>query len=328
MLPLIWAGIIGFVIIMYVLLDGFDLGIGILYPFFKDNHHRDIMMSTVAPVWDGNETWMVLGGASLYGAFPMAYSILLPVLYLPILIMLAALIFRGIAFEFRFKAEKSQFLWNLSFAGGSIIAAFAQGLILGTYLQGYASDQAFIAGYPWISGFSIMTGIAVVFGYALLGATWLIGKTVGDLQEKLYSAAKVALIGVAIFVAIVSLWTPYLDPTIKERWFSLPNFFYLLPLPIVTAIIVLILWSCLEKRKEYPPFYLSIVVFILSYIGLIISIWPNIVPHNITIWEAASPPSSQIFILVGVVILLPILLAYTAYSYRVFRGKVIKAEHY
>lgn len=330
LLPLIWGCIIGFVIIMYVVLDGFDLGIGILFPWVQDMHQRDIMMTTVSPVWDGNETWMVLGGACLYGAFPLAYSTLLPVFYLPIMLMLAALIFRGIAFEFRFKAQRSRFLWSIAFAGGSIIAAFAQGIILGTFLQGFANEGDNFTPYssPWFSPFSLMAGVAVVTGYALLGATWLIAKTEGDLQAKMYDAALWCLGGVTIFLVIVSLWTPFLDPHIKMRWFSLPNFFYLVPLPIVTGLVVLYNWYCLRKKYEYWPFFLSIAMFLLSYIGLIISIWPYIIPHRISIWEASSPPSSQLFILVGVIILLPILLSYTAYSYRVFWGKVTKPEEY
>lgn len=328
-LILTWAVIISFAIIMYVLLDGFDLGIGILFPWINKHEHRDIMMTTVAPVWDGNETWLVLGAASLYGAFPLAYSTLLPTLYMPITIMLAALIFRGVAFEFRFKAHKTRFIWDIAFTTGSTIAAFMQGMILGTFVKGYGSSVPITAlPYEWLTPFSVMTGLAVVCGYGLLGATWLIIKTVGELQEKMFLAAKYLLAIVVLFLGIVSIWTPLMESHIMARWFTLPNLFYLSPLPILTAFAVFYNFYCIHKRKEFLPFYLSIALFIFAYIGFCISSWPYIIPHAVPVWEAASAPSSLKFILVGVIILLPILLSYTIYSYRVFRGKVTVAEHY
>lgn len=329
LLILTWAGIISFAIMMYVLLDGFDLGIGILFPFVRNHEHRDIMMSTIVPLWDGNETWLVMGAASLYAAFPIAYSTLLPTLYMPIMIMLAALIFRGIAFEFRFKANKSRALWDISFAGGSTVAALMQGIILGTFVSGYGfTFPNHVSAYHWLTPFSMMTGVALVAGYALLGSTWLIGKTTNFLQEKMYLAAKILLLVVSFFLLLVSIWTPLASPFVMERWFSLPNIFYLAPLPMITGIIILYNFYCLGHRHEYMPFYLSIILFVCAYIGFCISDWPYIIPHSVTIWEAASPPSSLKFILVGTLILLPILLAYTAYSYRVFRGKVTTAEHH
>lgn len=329
MLILAWAGLISFVIIMYVVLDGFDMGVGILFPFIRNRESRDIMMSTISPVWDGNETWLVLGGASLYSAFPMAYSTLLPLLYMPIMIMLAALIFRGIAFEFLFKAHKSRFLWDISFAGGSILAALAQGVILGTFIKGYGTHFPItMSSYHWLSAFSVMTGIAVVFGYALLGSTWLIMKTTGKLQDQMFRAAKFLLVIVSFFLLLVSVWTPIMMPSVFERWFSTPNIFYLAPFPILTGILILYNFYCLQKKYEFLPFFLSIGLFIFAYVGFCVSDWPYIIPHAVTIWDAASPPSSLKFTMVGMVILLPILLGYTAYSYRVFRGKVTKAEHY
>lgn len=330
MLILIWGFIISFVIIMYVLLDGFDLGIGILFPWFRSHEQRDVMMTTVAPVWDGNETWLVLGGALLYGAFPPAYSILLPTLYMPIMIMLAALIFRGIAFEFRFKSERSRILWDISFAVGSTLAAFAQGVVLGTFVKGYGKTLPIdTATYHWLTPFSFMTGVAVVVGYALLGATWLIIKTEGELQRKMYQTAKLLLVLLALFMAVVSIWTPLMEPDIMQRWFTLPNFFYLVPLPILSAIAVFYAFYALHKHYEYTPFWLSIALFIFSYIGFCISSWPYVIPRSMTVWEAASNASSLKFILVGVVILLPTLLTYTLYSYRVFRGKVTEgSRHY
>ncbi len=326
-LTIIWAAIIAFGVIVYVILDGFDLGVGILFAWIHDDEHRSIMMDTVAPVWDGNETWLVLGGALLYGAFPAAYSTLLPTLYLPLMIMLAALIFRGVAFEFRHKAHTSRFIWDVSFAGGSFLASFMQGMVLGAIVEG----SAFALPVPgtWFTPFTIMTGVAVAVGYTLLGSTWLISKTEGALQQKMFHVAKLTLLAMVLFYALVSLWTPFIEPRLQTLWFSLPNFFYLLPLPIIAAISIIWLWFSLKQKKEFLPFWLSISLFIYAYIGLCISTWPYIVPHQLTIWQAAAPETSQIFLLVGTLILVPILLIYTAYTYSVFRGKVVKGgTHY
>lgn len=326
-LPLVWAGVLSFVIITYVILDGFDLGIGILFPFVKDDTQRDILMGSVLPVWDGNETWLVLGGACLYGAFPVVYSTLLPTLYMPITIMLAALVFRGVAFEFRHRAGTRVHYWNMAFNVGSTLAAFCQGVILGTFVIGYqtyTSDQVF----HWLSPFSVMTGIAVVIGYALLGSTWLINKTVGELQEQMFRFAKRLLLAVALFMLVVSVWTPLAVPAIWERWFNLQHFFALLPLPITTAVVFLLSWICLHEKLEPWPFYLAISLFILAYIGFCISDFPYIIPRSVTIWDAAAPVSSLTFFLFGVIMLLPLLIGYTAYSYHVFRGKITQVEHH
>ncbi len=329
-LILVWAIIISFAIIMYVVLDGFDLGIGILFPWVKDHHHRDIMMSTVAPVWDGNETWLVLGAASLYASFPLAYSTLLPALYMPIMVMLAALIFRGVAFEFRFKAQRSRVIWDWAFAAGSTLAAFSQGLILGTFVQGYGDTLPLqVSAVHWLTPFSVMTGLAVVGGYALLGATWLIMRTVGELQQQMFKAAQRLLMMIVLFLIAVSLWSPLLSPYIFDRWFKLPDFYYLAALPLLTAAVVFYNFYCLHKKREVWPFVLSVGLFIFSYLGFCISSWPYIIPHAVTIWDAAAPPSSLKFTLIGFCILLPVLLGYTAYSYRVFRGKITSGEgHY
>ncbi len=329
LLILTWAVIISFIIMMYVLLDGFDLGIGILFPWIKHGQYRDIMMSSVIPVWDGNETWLVFGAAALYAAFPLAYATLLPTLYMPIMILLVSLIFRGVAFEFRFKAQRSQFIWDIAFAVGSTLAAFIQGVILGTFVKGYGEQLPLPhTAYQWLTPFSVFTGFAVVCGYALLGATWLIVKTEGNLQDQLYKAAKVLLSLVAFFLVAVSIWTPFMEPRIMERWFTLPNFFYLSPLPILAIAIVAYNFFCLQKRKEKAPFVLTMGIFVLAYIGFCISAWPYIIPHVVPVWEAAAAPSTLRFILVGAVILLPILLVYTVYSYHVFRGKVKEVIHY
>ncbi len=324
LLPVVWAGVLAFVILVYVLLDGFDLGIGILFSVFKKREDRDVMMNTVAPVWDGNETWLILGGACLYGAFPKAYSILLPTLYMPITLMLAALVFRGVAFEFRYKAVQSKFVWDIAFTVGSIMVAFTQGVILGTFVQGYGTDVTTIndSFYQWFTPFSFAIGIAIVVGYGLLGATWLIYKTTGELQQRLFPIARALLLGVFAFIAYVSLFTPYADPSIVTRWFSFPNILLLAPFPLITLWVGYKAWHALQDKKELSPFLWCIALFTFPYIGFAISLWPNIIPHSVTIWEASSSPSSQIFLLVGVVILLPILMTYTAYAYKVFHGKV------
>jgi cytochrome d ubiquinol oxidase subunit II len=327
-LPLIWAGLIAFIILMYVVLDGFDLGIGILYPFIKDHRERDLMMHTMSPIWDGNETWMVLGAACLYGAFPLVYSTVLPTLYLPLFLMLAALIFRGVSLEFRFKSHSdTRYLWDLAFSLGSIFAAFCQGLILGTFVQGHS-----FAGevpYSWLTPFTVFTGISVVIGYALLGAGWLIARTEKDLQNKMYKAATILLSLLSICLLVVSLWTPFISEFVMHRWFDLSHLLYLSPFPIVTGLCILAAFYSLYKRKEWLPFLLSIGVFICAYAGFVISIWPYILPYHVTVWEAAAPHNTLVFLGVGIAILLPVLLAYNAYAYYVFRGKTQATdEHY
>ncbi len=329
-LPLAWATIIGFGVMMYVILDGFDLGIGILFLFAKKPEHKDIMMNTIVPVWDGNETWLVLGGSALFAAFPKAYAIILPALYFPIIIFLFGLILRGISFEFRFKVKKWQWIWDFSFAFGAIIATFMQGIILGRFVEGFPllAGKYIDPTYTWFTPFSIMTGIALICGYALLGATWLIIKVEGELQEWCRITAFWLGASVLFFIIIVSIWTPLAQPAIAERWFSWPNIIYLSPVPIYTFILVVTFYWSLIKKHEYLPFISSIGLFILSYLGLGISLWPYIVPRVMTIWEAASPPETQIFVMTGVIFLIPIILIYTIHAYWVFRGKVKYKDSY
>jgi cytochrome d ubiquinol oxidase subunit II len=323
-LPLIWSGILVFSIFLYVLLDGFDLGVGILLPFAPTEACRDKMLNSIAPFWDGNETWLVLSGGVLFIAFPLAYSIVMPALYLPIVIMLVALVFRGVAFEFRAKASaESKKYWNSAFHFGSLIAAFSQGVILGAIMQGFEVDGRVFSGsgFGWLTSFSIVTGISLVFGYALLGATWVILKTEDTTQDWARKCALYTMIYVPLLMGIVSLWIPFIDESIYDTWFKAPNIFYLLPVPIMVVITTCLLYKTIMRDGEASPFFLSVLLFCFGFFGFGVSLWPWAVPRKITIWEAAASPESLSLTLIGVVLILPVILSYTGYSYYVFRGK-------
>ncbi|SCY63835.1 cytochrome d ubiquinol oxidase subunit II [Thiohalorhabdus denitrificans] len=330
LLPYIWFGVIGLGVIMYVLLDGFVLGIGIIMPFVDNEDDRDLMMNTAAPIWDGNETWLVLGGAGLLAAFPRAYSLVLSALYLPVILMLIALIFRGVSFEFRFKAGRSRWLWGVSFMVGSIVAAFAQGVILGAIVRGLPLENGQYAGGPldWFAPFTVMTGFALVCGYALLGATWVILKAENGVQRLAFTFARPLAMLVIIFLVLVSVWMPVLHTQVLERWFTFPDALWLAPLPILVGVTSWLLWRSVQEGREVLPFLLSLALFGLGYIGLLIGIWPHIVPPDLSIEEAAAHPSSQGFTLIGLAILLPVILGYSAWSYWVFRGKVTRDTGY
>lgn len=330
-LPLIWGFLIATAVFLYALLDGFDLGCGILFLFAPSDKCRDRIMNSIAPFWDGNETWLILGGGGIFAAFPVAYAILMPALYLPVIFMLLGLIFRGVAFEFRFKSsQEHRKIWDIAFHAGSLLAAFMQGVILGNFVQGIEVNGRSFAGGPldWANGFSIVTGIALIFGYALLGATWLIMKTEDITQNWARGIASYVLVYVGLAMAIVSISMPFIDKRTIELWFSLPNFFYLLPIPLFTAFGFVLLWKDLKSSNEVRPFFLTIVLFFLGYLGIGISLYPWIVPFKFTIWEAAAVSTSQSLLLVGVIIFLPIILIYTAYSYYVFRGKTSHERMY
>jgi cytochrome d ubiquinol oxidase subunit II len=307
-----------------VVLDGFDLGVGILFPLQPEEAHRDEMMNSVAPVWDGNGTWLVLGGGGLLAVFPLAYSIMMPALYAPVIALLLGLIFRGVAFEFRWKTRRGKFLWDWAFAGGSTVAALAQGIALGALVQGIPVEGRHYAGgwWDWVTPFSLVTGIAVVIGYALLGSTWLIVKTQGEVQRRAYRHAWVSGIGTFALIGLVSLWTPFLDPEFMHRWFDWPQYLFVAPVPTLVAVAGWVLFRGLHKRHEKSPFFASLALFVLCYIGLLISFYPYLVPTSVTIWEAAAPETSLAFLLAGAAVLIPMILAYTGYSYWVFRGKV------
>lgn len=332
-LPLVWAALLATAVGLYIVLDGFDLGLGILFPFAPEESRRDTMMNTVAPFWDGNETWLILGGGGLFVAFPKAYAIIMPAIYIPLTIMLLALVFRGVAFEFRWVAKPKHSLWDLAFMGGSIVAAFSQGVILGALLQGiHVQDGAFAGGsFDWLTPFALFCGVAVVIGYGLLGATWLILKTEGDTADWAREMATPLLLMMIAALAVISLWTPMTLPRIAERWFTLPNFLFLSPIPLLTAFAAYRCWRGLESmdhKSDSSPFIWSIALFILCYIGLMISNVPYMIPPTLTVWDLAGHPSAQLFTLVGTLIMLPIILGYTVFVYWTFRGKLKAGEGY
>jgi len=329
-LSFIWAGIIAFAVLTYVILDGFDLGVGILFPFAKGERDRATMMNSVAPIWDGNETWLVLGGGGLFAVFPLAYAVIMPALYMPIILMLLALIFRGVAFEYRWRTERWKPVWDVAFAGGSLVAAFMQGIALGALVQGIeVADRAYAGGWwDWLSVFSILTGFAVVIGYALLGATWIILKTEGSLQRQMQNYAWWLGAGTLGFIGIVSILTPFQDPEYFRRWFNLPGSIFSVLMPGAVAATAWALFSGLNAGKDGQPFLAALSLFVLSFIGIGVSFYPNIVPPNLTIVAAAAPDESLLFALVGTVVLVPLILIYTGYAYWVFRGKIDPEEGY
>lgn len=330
-LALLWAIIILFGILMYVIMDGFDLGIGILFAFVTGKEDRDVMMNTVAPVWDGNETWLVLGGAGLMAAFPLAYSVILSAFMLPLIFMLLGLIFRGVAFEFRFKAhDERRHWWDKAFIFGSVIATFFQGVTLGAYIHGLSVVDRSYAGGPldWITPFSIFTGLGLLSAYALLGCTWLIFKTVGPLHARMLHLARRLVFILLGVILVISIWTPLTHSEIAQRWFSLPNLFWFAPVPLLVLLAAYYLLRSLQGDPHAAPFLLTLALIFLGYSGLGISVWPQIIPPDISIWDASGPAESQGFALVGALFIIPFILVYTAWSYYVFRGKVVTGEGY
>lgn len=326
---MIWAVIIAFGVMMYVLMDGFDLGIGILYPFAPNEDSRDVMMNSVAPVWDGNETWLVLGGAGLLGAFPLVYSVLLPALYLGVFLLLAGLIFRGVAFEFRFKAgPENKGYWSASFAIGSTVAALAQGIVVGAYIQGFETENFVFTGgaFDWLTPFTLFTGLGLVLGYALLGSTWTIMKTEGETQEWAYRITPMLLAGVLGVFLVISFWTPMVDSFVRDRWFGNIAFIWLLPAGALGC--AALIYRAVRRRDEGIPFVATLGLFLFTYLGLLASKWPYVVPPEYTLYDAASARESQMFLLIGVLFVIPFVLAYTAWTYWVFRGKVKVGEGY
>jgi len=329
-LTLIWAALIALGLFIYVALDGFDLGVGIIFPFFPDDRERDRMMHTLAPVWDGNETWLVFGGAALYAAFPVVYAAVLPALYLPLILMLACLILRGVSFEVRGKATRTKNVWSLAFTLGSAGAAFFQGIALGAYLQGIPVVNGSFAGdtFFWLTPFSLLTGLGLMSTYALLGACWLAMKTDGDLQLRLHQFIGPLTIVLLLFMIAVSVWTPLSDAQVARRWFAAPMFYRLLPVPFAVAAVAALMLVSTRRRHERAPFALALVLVALGYVGLLVSVWPYAIPDSVTLWDAAAPASTQAFTLVGAVIVVPVILVYTAAGYWVFRHKTPADANY
>lgn len=329
-LSFIWAGIIAFAVLTYVILDGFDLGVGILFPLADGEREKATMMNSIAPIWDGNETWLVLGGGGLFAVFPLAYAIIMPALYMPIILMLLALIFRGVAFEYRWRTEHGKYIWDAAFFGGSIVAAFMQGIALGALVQGIeVANRAYAGGWwDWLTVFSLLTGVAVVVGYALLGATWIILKTENALQRRMQSYAWYLGAGTLAFIGVVSILTPFQDPEYFQRWLNLPGSIFSVIMPGAVLAAAWALFTGLNASKDAQPFIAALSIFVLCFIGIGISFYPNIIPPSLTIAEAAAPDESLRFALIGTVILVPMILAYTAYAYWVFRGKIDPEEGY
>jgi cytochrome d ubiquinol oxidase subunit II len=322
-LTIFWAGIIGFAVMAYVVMDGFDLGIGILFPSLAVGDERDQAMNSIAPVWDGNETWLVLGGGGLFAAFPLAYGIILPATYPLMIAMLLGLVFRGVAFEFRWRDPRHRPFWDLAFCLGSFVAAFTQGVTLGAILQGIHVEQGAYAGgwLDWLSPFSLLTGIAVVIGYGLLGATWLIWKTEDSSQRHARRVAFWLALGTLAALAAVSAATPFLAYDYWRRWFAMPGVLLTAQVPLLVALCAATLFWSLRREFERLPFLMALALFLLGFVGLGISIYPYVVPRAVTIWDAAAPYSSQVFMLPGALVIIPIILAYTGWAYWVFRGK-------
>jgi len=319
----LWTVILGAGVFFYVLLDGFDLGVGMLYGFAPEAS-KELVMNSIAPVWDGNETWLILGGVGLLAVFPLAFAIIIPAVYFPVLAMLLGLVFRGVAFEFRFKQPRIRRVWAGGFCAGSAVAAFSQGAVLGALIQGFRVDGRNFAGtsFDWLTPFSVLTGVALMLGYGLLGAGWLIMKTEGDLQAWARRAGRLCFMGVLAAIGIVSIWTPLMQPFIARRWFSWPNIGLLAPIPLVTLAIALAEWRSLNRDGHAGPFLGAMGLFLMSYIGIAISLWPLLVVPDYTLWQSASSPSTQMFLLIGTLFLLPVIIMYTGWSYWVFRGKV------
>ena len=329
-LTVVWAAIIAFSVAAYVVMDGFDLGIGILFPTFEVGRQRDLAMNSIAPVWDGNGTWLVFGGGGLLAAFPLAYAIILPALYAPLVAMLLGLIFRGVAFEFRWRDPAHRQFWDLAFCGGSLVATISQGITLGALLQGISvTGRAYSGGWwDWLTPFSLLTGVSLAVGYVLLGACWLIWKTEGPLQMHARRMARRYAILLIVVIGAVSAYTPFLEGKYYERWFAYPGLLVAIPVPILVAVTGLLLWRSIEGKRDGLPFLLTLILFGLSMVGLAISMWPDVIPGRVSIWEAAAPERSQIFMLVGAVVMVPMILGYTGWAYWVFRGKVDDAGYH
>ena len=338
-LPLIWAGVLALAVLVYVVLDGFDLGIGILFPFAADDRERNTMMAAIAPVWDGNETWLVLGGAGLMVAFPTAYAIVMPALYLPVFTMLMGLILRGVAFEFRLHGRRAgRRFWTAAFAGGSLVAALAQGCVLGGFIQGIkVADERFVGGpLDWATPYTLMVALGLVAGYVLLGAGWLVIKTEGPVRERARGWLQKAAVVVGVILAVVSVATLFVHPAVAERWGVGPQgvdqrrLLPLLPIPLMGLVGLMMAFFGARSVEAHPhaPMIGGFLAFLSGYFGLAVGFLPYVVPYSITYEQAASSTQALTLMLIGVCILLPMILGYSAFVYWIFRGKVAADGEY
>ena len=329
-IALVYLLLIGIGVMIYVLLDGFSLGVGILSPLLKSSDNKAIAMKSLSHIWDSNQTWLVFGGVVLFVAFPAVYSFVLSNLYVPIILMLVALIFRGVAFEFRFKADRSQSFWDLSFAFGSTLATFCQGLILGALVGDMSSTKTMADPVDWFTPFSITTGFALLSGYGLLGACWLIHKAEGNLQVIAKKLALKLLFVMLAFFAVVSIWMLVDQPAVAERWLVFPDSLILLPLPLLSAFFAYRLWSILRQSREpgLKPLAYVMGLFLTAFGGLVAGVFPYIIPGRLTIWEAIAPDKTVYFTLVGNLIFIPVVIAYNIYAYRTFSGKTSMKDGY
>lgn len=325
----IWILLVGLVIILYVILDGFSLGAGILFLTAQDDSQRDTIMGSIAPVWDANQTWIVFGGGALFATFPTTYAVLFSALYIPLLTFLFGLIFRGVAFEFRVNSRK-KVVWDRAFCWGSLLATFAQGLTLGAYISGIKTANGAFTGsaFDWFTPFSVMVGIALIFGYALLGSSFLIMKTTGAVKQRAFKQAFRAALIVGCFMVLVSIWTPLHNPDIPARWFSSPRVYFIWLFPALGIFSFIFLLNSLKRRSEKTPFLFSVLLFFSAYVGLQAAVYPNAILPDITIYQAAAQPETLLFTLWGVLLVLPVVLGYTIYSYWIFRGRVSEGTGY
>ncbi|MDX9786074.1 MAG: cytochrome d ubiquinol oxidase subunit II [Desulfobacterales bacterium] len=325
----VWVFLVGLVIILYVILDGFSLGVGLLFPSAENDAERDVLMNSIAPVWDANQTWIVFGGGALFATFPTTYAVLFSALYVPLLTFIFGLIFRGVAFEFRANSGKKR-IWDRAFFIGSLVAVLAQGVTLGAYISGIQTTGGVFSGgaFDWLNPFSVMVGLALVAGYMLLGATYLVLKTSGAVQQRAFRQAATASLAVAGFMVLVSIWTPLHSPDMTAGWFSPPRIYFVWLFPLLGVTAFFFLMRSLKNRRETLPFFYAILLFLSAYFGLETALYPYAVPPNITVFDAAAQPETLIFTLWGVVLVLPFVLGYTVYSYWVFRGKITETEGY
>jgi cytochrome d ubiquinol oxidase subunit II len=322
---LFWVTALALVMLLYVLLDGFDLGVGILFAFTPEERDKRQMLVAISPVWDGNETWLVIAATILFGAFSRAYAALLAAFYLPVVLMLGALILRGVAFEFRDRARRMRWIWDMAFAGGSCLASFLQGVTVGQLVQGLPVVSGAYAGGPlhWLNPFSLLCGIGLCLGYALLGAAWLVGKCEGKLRTRAYGVLPWLLASVLVFLIVVFALSLAKNLPIMHRWLERP---YLAVFPLIGLIAMLALvWAIRTKKRDGLPFKMAAMIFISAFGTLAVSFWPYMLPFGLTIDQAASPPASLHFMFWGAgIVVLPLTLGYTLIVYRVFGGKIIE----